>query len=251
MTNEPQQTRQTHEAHQSPQAPQTRTAIFHMNMSEFWSGDLGLTLMTISLCALVLVINPLREAGIYGRVFFDVLVVTLMISGALVVKQSRVATALVVGFVVASAVVLITGRLHPTPFFHQFGSILASITLLLYVRIVLLVMFRGGQVTWSRIQGGVCVYLLLGMAWASAYQFVEQRYPGSFVFASAPMDMDQMTAKLTYFSFGTLTTVGSDISVLNPYARSLTIAEAIVGQLFPAIFIGALVAMAMQSRAKS
>src|ERR1700733_14903074 len=110
MTNEPQQTRQTHEAHQSPQVPQARTAIFHMNMSEFWSGDLGLTLMTISLCALVLVINPLREAGIYGRVFFDVLVVTLMISGALVVKQSRVATALVVGFVVASAVVLITGR---------------------------------------------------------------------------------------------------------------------------------------------
>src|ERR1700721_256552 len=98
MTNEPQQTRQTHEAHQSPQVPQTRTAIFHMNMSEFWSGDLGLTLMTISLCALVLVINPLREAGIYGRVFFDVLVVTLMISGALVVKKSRVAPGLVVGF---------------------------------------------------------------------------------------------------------------------------------------------------------
>jgi hypothetical protein len=174
-----------------------------------------------------------------------------MISGALVVKQSLAETALIVAFVVASAVVLITGRLHPTPFFHQFGSILAAITLLLYVRIVLLVMFRGGQVTWSRIQGGVCVYLLLGMAWASAYQFVEQRYPGSFQFASAPLDMDQMTAKLTYFSFGTLTTVGSDISVLNPYARSLTIAEAIVGQLFPAIFIGALVAMAMQSRAKS
>src|SRR5580700_383056 len=104
MTNEPQQSPQ---APQAPQAPQTRTAIFHMNMSEFWSGDLGLTLMTISLCALVLVINPLREAGIYGRVFFDVLVVTLMISGALVVKQSRVATALVVGFVVAGAAVLI------------------------------------------------------------------------------------------------------------------------------------------------
>ncbi|MGA3299902.1 MAG: hypothetical protein ABSD87_07430, partial [Candidatus Acidiferrales bacterium] len=99
---------------------QSRTAIFHMNMSEFWSGDLGLTLITISLCALVLVINPLREAGLWGRVFFDVLVVTLMISGSLVVKQSRMATTLVVAFVVAGAAVLIAGRLHPTPFFHQF-----------------------------------------------------------------------------------------------------------------------------------
>jgi hypothetical protein len=36
-----------------------------------------------------------------------------------------------------------------------------------------------------------------------------------------------------------------------PFARSLTTAEAIVGQLFPAILIGALVAMAMQSRPNS
>jgi hypothetical protein len=88
------------------------------------------------------------------------------------------------------------------------------------------------------------------MAWASAYQFVEQRYPGSFQFVSFPADIDQMTSKLTYYSFGTLTTVGTDISAIRPFARALTIAEAVVGQLFPATFIGALVAMAMQSRAK-
>jgi Ion channel len=229
----------------------SRVATLHMHMSEFWSGDLGLTLVTISLAALIFVVTPLREAGVLGRVFFDLLMVTLMISGSLVVNQSRAATAIVVAFVVASTAVLVAGRLHPTPFLHQLGSVLATITLLLYVRIVLLVMFRGGPVTWSRIQGGVCVYLLLGMAWASAYQFVEQRYPGSFLFVTAPLDIDQLTSKLTYFSFGTLTTVGSDIAALHPYARSLTIAEAIVGQLFPAIFIGALVAMAMQARAKS
>jgi hypothetical protein len=229
----------------------SRVAILHMHMSEFWSGDLGLTLVTISLAALILVVNPLREAGILGRVFFDVLMVTLMISGSLVVNQSRAATALVIAVVAASAAVLVAGRMHPTPFLHQLGSVLATITLLLYVRIVLLVMFRGGPVTWSRVQGGVCVYLLLGMAWASAYQFVEQRYPGSFQFVTAPLDIDQLTAKLTYYSFGTLTTVGTDINALGPYARSLTIAEAIIGQLFPAMFIGALVAMAMQSRQKS
>jgi ion channel len=229
----------------------SRVAILNMHMSEFWSGDLGLTLVTISLAALILVVDPLRESGVLGRVFFDVLMVTLMISGSLVVNQTRAATVLVIAVVTVSAAVLVAGRLHPTPFIHQLGSILATVTLLLYVRIVLLVMFRGGPVTWSRVQGGVCVYLLLGMAWASAYQFVEQRYPGSFQFVTAPLDIDQLTAKLTYYSFGTLTTVGSDISALGPYARSLTIAEAIIGQLFPAMFIGALVAMAMQARPKS
>ena len=229
----------------------SRVAVFHLYMSEFWSGDLGLTLTTISLVALIFIINPLRESGLLGRLFFDVLMVTLMISGSLAIKQSRFAKVSVVTFVIVSAMVLMAGRLHPTPFLHQFGSVLATVTLLIYLRIVLLVMFRGGPVTWSRIQGGVAAYLLLGMAWASAYQFIEQRYPGSFHFVSAPADMDQLTSKLTYFSFATLTTVGSDIAPLQPFARSLNIAEAVVGQLFPAIFIGALVAMAMQARAKS
>jgi hypothetical protein len=229
----------------------TRSAVLNMHMSEFWSGDLGLTLTTISLVVLLFVITPLREAGLHGRLFFDLVMVTLMISGSLAVNQRRVGTVLVIVVVFADAAVLGAGRLHPTAFLHQFGSILSTITLLLYVRIVLLVMFRKGPVTWSRIQGGVCAYLLLGMAWASAYQFLEQRYPGSIQFISQPADIDQLTSKLTYFSFGVLTSLGSDIAPLLPFARSLATGEAIVGQLFPALLIGTLVAMAMQARPKS
>jgi hypothetical protein len=229
----------------------TRGKVLNVHMSEFWSGDLGLTLTTISLVVLIFVITPLREAGLPGRFFFDLIMVTLMISGALAVNQSRIATAFVIIIVFAGAAVLGAGRIHPTPFLHQFGSVLSTITLLLYVRIVLLVMFRKGPVTWSRIQGGVCAYLLLGMAWASAYQFVEQRYPGSIQFVTAPADIDQLTSKLTYYSFGILTSLGSDIAPVHPFARSLTLGEAVVGQLCPAILMGALVAMAMQSRSKS
>jgi len=230
---------------------QTQRPGLRMNMSEFWSGDLGLTLVTISLTVLIFVITPLREAGFPGRLFFDLVFVTLMVSAALTIKQNYLAKVFAVVVVLACAAVLAAGRLHPTPFLHQLGSSLVVATLLLYVRIVLLVMFRGGPITWSRIQGGVCAYLLLGMAWASAYQLVEQVIPGSFNFVTAPTDIDQLTSKLIYFSFGTLTTVGSSITPLLPIARSFTIAEAIVGQLFPATLIGALVAMAMESRNKS
>jgi hypothetical protein len=228
-----------------------RSAVLNTHMSEFWSGDLGLTLTTISLVVLIFVITPLREAGLPGRFVFDIIMVTLMISGSLAINQSRIATAFIVGLVLLNAAVLITGRLHPTPVLHQAGGILSTVTLLLYVRIVLLVMFRKGPVTWSRIQGGVCAYLLLGMAWASAYQFLEQRYPGSIQFVTAPVEIDQLTSKLTYFSFGILTSLGSDIAPVHPFARSLALAEAVVGQLCPALLMGALVAMAMQSRSKS
>jgi hypothetical protein len=232
-------------------SPPSRGRLLHMDMSEFWSGELGLTLITISLIVIIFIITPMREAGLPGRIFFDLLSVALMIFGALTVNQSRLASVLVIATVVTSAAVLGAARIHPTPFLHQFGSLLVTITLLVYVRIVLLVMFRIGPVTWSRIQGGVCAYLLVGMAWASAYEFIEQVFPGSFRFVTLARDLDQLTSKLTYYSFTTLTTVGSEITPVTPLARSLTVGEAIVGQLFPAILIGALVAMAMQSRSKS
>jgi hypothetical protein len=66
------------------------------------------------------------------------------------------------------------------------------------------------------------------------------------------VDVDQLTSKLVYFSYATLTTVGfGDVTPLHPFARSLAIAEAMVGQFFPAILIGALVAMTMQARPKA
>jgi Ion channel len=54
----------------------------------------------------------------------------------------------------------------------------------------------------------------------------------------------------TYSSFSTRTTIGFvEVVPVTPFARSLSTAEAITGQLFPAILVGALVAMAMESRA--
>jgi len=234
------------------ESQQSRTAILHMNMSEFWSGDLGLTLVSISLGILIFVIFPLRQAGLSGRVFIDVVMVTLMVSGALVTKQRPLITVLTIAIVVLGASMLWASRFYPAPVLRHLSSGFSVIILLLYIRIVLLVMFRQGPVSWSRIQGGICAYLLTGMAWASAYDLVEQLHPGAFHFVAAPTNIDQLTSKLIYFSFATLTTVGfGDVLPVAPFARSLAIAEAIVGQLFPAILIGALVAMAMQARPKS
>lgn len=220
----------------------------HFQMSEFWSGDLGLTLVTISVGMLVFIVTPLRETGLPGRLVLDLLMVSLMIFGVIAVEESLPAKLSVIAFVLMTAGFLGMARFHPTPLLHQVGSVLSTITLLFYVHIVLVVMFRAGPVRWSRIQGGISAYLFLGMAWASAYQVVEQFRPGSFRFVTAPADFDQLISKLTYFSFCTLTTVGGEVMPVSPIARSLAIAEAMTGQLLPALLIGALVAMAMRSR---
>jgi Ion channel len=233
-----------------PAEPRTSRFSVKIKLGEFWSGDLGLTLVTISLVLLVFVITPMRETGVSGRAVLDCIILVLMLLAAFSIGQSRIDTIAVSAFVVVTGIVLGVARLHPTPLLHQLGSVLTTITLLVYIRIVLVVMFRGGPMTWSRIQGGISAYLLIGMAWASAFQIVEQSQQGSFHFVTAPASFDQLISKMTYFSFCTLTTVGGEVSPVSPIARSMTIAEAAIGQLFPAILIAALVAMAMHSQTK-
>ena len=56
-------------------------------------------------------------------------------------------------------------------------------------------------------------------------------------------------ARLLYFSFATLTTLSyGDAYPVHRVARSLAIAEALIGQLYPAILIATLVGMALQAR---
>jgi Ion channel len=234
-----------------PAEPEDSRFSVRIRLGEFWSGDLGLTLVTISLILVVFVTTPMREAGVSGRAVLDCMVMVLMLFAAFSFSQNRLDTIAVSTFVAVTGIVLGVARFYPTPLLHQLGSVLTTVTLLVYVLIVLVVMFRGGPVTWSRIQGGISAYLLIGMAWASAFQIVEQSQPGSFHFVTAPATFDQLISKLTYFSFCTLTTVGGEVSPVSPIARSMTIAEAAIGQLFPAILIAALVAMAMHSQTRA
>jgi len=114
---------------------------------------------------------------------------------------------------------------------------------------ILAQVFRSGPVTLHRIQGAIAVYLLLGLAWTSAYELVLLYHPGALTGDIAGGDAALQSR--IYFSFATLTTVGyGDIEPVHPIARSLAVLEALVGQLYPAILIGRLVSLEIQDRRK-
>ncbi|MBI5057160.1 MAG: two pore domain potassium channel family protein [Nitrospirae bacterium] len=131
---------------------------------------------------------------------------------------------------------------------------LSLVSSLAFAVVVLGHVYKEGPVTGHRIQGAVAAYLLLAMAFSLAYFLIEFIAPGSFQIQDRPMmQIDSQSWKVFhYFSISTITTVGyGDITAIHPIARNLAMAEALVGQLFPAILIARLVSLHVQKhRAK-
>jgi hypothetical protein len=119
------------------------------------------------------------------------------------------------------------------------AATLASLALLSVV--VLEKAFREGPIDSRRIQGAVAAYLLIGLAFASAFHMVDLLVPEAFASAR---ETGEQARNWIYYSFVTLTTVGyGDIAPVHPVARSLAMLEALTGQLYPAILIGRLVSL--------
>jgi len=120
--------------------------------------------------------------------------------------------------------------------------------------------FRPGPVSVHRVMGGVAAYLLIGLTWAFGYKLLMQERPDAIHFQSsfegAPTGLATIPtgepSRLIYFSFATLTSVSyGDAYPIHRVARSLAMAEALIGQLYPAILIATLVGMTLQARSSA
>ena len=101
------------------------------------------------------------------------------------------------------------------------------------------------------ILGAINVYLLFAIAFMFLHAFVEVGNPGAYLYQGESLsvalkghhEVDSL-AFLLYFSIVTLTTLGyGDIAPAIPAARMLCALEAVIGQLFVAIFIARMVSL--------
>jgi hypothetical protein len=116
--------------------------------------------------------------------------------------------------------------------------------------VVLWQVYREGPVTAHRIQGAVAAYLLLSVIFAIAYGVLDSVSPASFLLPSSHSHAGtRINPSFYYFSVITLTTTGyGDITAVSPFARSLVMMEALIGQLYPAILIARLVSLHVEAK---
>ena len=218
-----------------------------VDRAPFWEADHSLTALTILLALLIFVVLPVADLGFGGRVLVEVVFAAILLSGIATAAQAHrwFRVLQIVAIVVLAARILAL-------FLTSEKALLARPALsFVYCTLLAIVVgervLRAGKINAHRILGAVAVYLLFGLIWALAYEIVFRATSNSFHFAVRPDSAEDVLARLVYFSFTTLTTVGyGDISAVHPVARSAAILEALVGQLFPAILIARLVGLSIR-----
>jgi hypothetical protein len=130
---------------------------------------------------------------------------------------------------------------------------LLSVFIAFVAGVILLEILRETRVTMDTIFGGICIYLLIGLAGALTHDAMETAHPGSYLDGGRPLPPAQSVharmPEFTYFSFVTLTTLGfGDIVPVPRVARTVTSLEAVIGQLYVAIFVARLVGLHLSRR---
>ena len=127
------------------------------------------------------------------------------------------------------------------------ATIIARIALLAWAEYRVLRQFLGrDEVGWDTVAAASAGFILIAVIWANFYLLLEHLSPGSFTIAP---DFDVgsehgLRTALQYFSFVTLTTVGyGEIHPANVGAGGVSVAEALVGQLYLAVMISRIVGL--------
>lgn len=138
-----------------------------------------------------------------------------------------------------------------TPAFNVVPIVLSALFLGFLIWRILKDVFSGSRISSEQIFGSVCAYLLIGFLFADIYGFVALVDSDAFAItdtlrselgADSADSYEQGFSVFTYFSFVTMSTLGyGDITPVSPVARSLAWVQAVLGQLYLAITIAALV----------
>lgn len=196
---------------------------------------------------LLLLAYPYLEHNLTGQLLMTVITIMVMMSLVVAASDERHSSIFIaLGLAVPWFVTLLTDRI---PHFEPEHSVLVSkeiafaALLFLYTTFrIFMHLLRSREITSEILFAAVCVYLLIGLSWASIYIFLEVMKPGSFIDTAG--SMINSPPRFLFFSYVTLTTVGyGTLAPATDQARSICMIEAIVGQLYVAIMVARLVGL--------
>lgn len=234
--------RENHTKRRQPQAP----------LFPLWLEDRGLSFLLAFLLIIVIFV-PMVPLSRYGRIGLGLTFGLMVFSGAIATIRNRVLVYLVIALTILTLTSDLIVEFKPSLGYWGWDSALKVAGLAILVVMTLKQTFRPGPVSLHRVMGGVAAYLLIGVTWAFGYKLLMENRPGAIHFQEFVGGLPTgEPSRLIAFSFSVLTSVTfGDAYPVHRIARSLVTAEALIGQLYPAVLIATLVGMSLHARSNA
>ncbi len=208
-----------------------KTPIFKIPMGRF-------LFLLISLM-LWFIISPFLQGLLSLSILMDLFVTLILLSGVFAVIQSRGVFIFSLSFAIFTALVRWSRHFLNISSLEIVNPVLSILFMGFLVGIILFYLFTEKEITSDVIMGAICGYFLIGLLWNNVYVLIEVLEPNSFQLSHGPGAEGQ---NFIYYSFVTLTTLGyGDITPISHPAQSLSLLEAIMGQLYLAVLVARMV----------
>jgi hypothetical protein len=231
--------------------PKGENGVADRRLTGFWREDRHLSFF-LAFLVLMTIFVPMVGESRQGRIAIDLTFALMLLSGAIATVKKWMLMSLIIALTILEFTADVMVEFNPSFSPRSWDTALKVFCMAILAVMTLKQTFLlPGPVSVHRVMGGVAAYLLIGVTWAFAYKLLLEMIPGAIHFQT-PLAAGVPTGepgRLIYFSFENLTTVSyGDAYPVHRIARSLTTAEALIGQLYPAILIATLVGMALQGR---
>jgi len=167
-----------------------------------------------------------------------------MVVFIIMLKILRASRLLFAAYITLSFLALL---LHYLAVFVVHSKSLGTVAIIVYILMIgILIVFMTRRifserlVTGDTIKGGISVYIMMGTWWQMVYQLLWMCDPRSFLFPEGTVGQGDFL----YYSISTITCLGfGDILPRSYPAKLFSVIEALVGQLYVAVFVARLVGL--------
>jgi Ion channel len=191
-----------------------------------------------------LVFYPWVREGTFSYALFRVGASAVIVLAVYAVKVRR--TLLICAILLAIPAVLQRYLLFRADagIFSLLGTLLSFSFDVFIVTLMFRRVFAERQVRSETVFGAICIYLLIGYAFASVYAMLDDLQPRAFYFDPViNLQTVHNRFDFIYYSFATMTSMGAPgIVPVTRQARSFTIIETTLGVLYLAVLIARLIA---------
>jgi uncharacterized membrane protein len=215
-------------------------------------GESALPYLAAVLFVLLFVAWPLVDVGLLMRPLLGMVFLAISLTGLFVLGAPGrfVPVVLTLGGIVFA--LQTTMLVWPSDTVAILNEVAAELFALALCGVLLSRVMGPGRVTPNRIVGAVVVYLLFAVQFAFLYALIERLSSGAFVMGQEPSASSWTGWRFFYLSMITLSSLGlSDITPVHPFARSLVMLEALLGQLYTTVLLARLVSLEVAHRIRN